>query len=104
MTSLKKGEFDELERERLANTRHRLYGYARSTIYHRHHFPDERGSGHRSNSFYAEDVNELGAWSCDASTEPYPLSWDCMQWRYALVRGRLTAHIVAAPWATLAMP
>ncbi|KAI1790523.1 hypothetical protein LXA43DRAFT_890811 [Ganoderma leucocontextum] len=41
MANLKKGEYDELERERLANSRHRLYG------------------GHRSNSFYADDVNEL---------------------------------------------
>ena len=104
MTSLKKGEFDELERERLANTRHRLYGYAHSTLCHRQQLPNERGSGHRSNSFYAEDVNELGAWSCDASKEPSPLSWDYMQWRYALVKEHLTAHIVAVPWATLATP
>ena len=74
MATLRKGEYGGLERERLANSQHRLYGYVPRTprCHHRRQSPDNSDSGHRSNSFYAEDVNELGAWSCDVPTEPSP--------------------------------
>ena len=104
MANLTKGEYDEMERERLANSRHRLYGYALSdTLIAGSSLICKAAGIGRIHSTQMTSTSSVSGRVSDISVEPSCLTPNGTQWRYALVRGRSMAHIVVVPWATLAM-